>query len=1376
MSLIPAGLYRPPHDESELNVTATPAEPRKPGRFPIVGIGASAGGLTAFTQFLQALPADPGVACVLIQHLDPNFPSELPHILTSSTGLSVKNAEEGKDLEPDCVYVLPSNALLAISEGRFRLTPRTAGHPFAIDHFLKSLAADQGPDSIGVLLSGSGSDGAAGLAAIKAAGGITFAQDPESAEHGDMPRNAIESGAVDHVLSADVIGRAILDPAMRVPASGRKDAEASRSDAAQLPRAEAEALDGIKELLRDATGVDFRHYKSSTLRRRMERRLAHRGVRGLPSYLELLRRDSAEAAALYRDVLLHVTGFFRDPEALAALKDNILTALAASRPDDAPLRIWVPGCSSGEEVYSIGICALEVRGTAKFPIQIFGTDLTEEMLETARRGMYPPTIKSEVSAERLQRFFVAVESGFQIRKGLRDLCVFSRHDVIEDPPFARLDLISCRNLLIYFDPVLQARVLRVFHYALKPGGFLMLGPAESIGGVDTLFGMRDRTGKVYVRHTGPSRLPLAMSAPFAAGSAGPKESARQGIRESDALQQAVDAAALKALAAPSVLVDAALEVVQFRGSTTPYLTLPEGQPSAKLMKLAHPELRVPLGRLLRKARGDQRPAAGEGIAFRDGDRERTVSLRVLPVPLDGSDAPYLLVVFQPGSDGKRRAPAGPDKPEAMQRLVDDLQRELGETRDYLQGMIDEQDRVHGELQAAHEDSLSINEEFQSTNEELVTTKEEIQSVNEELTTINEELRSRNAELLELNTDLANVLESVRIPILIFDRDLRLRRFSPSAGELFDLNDLPARSRLADVGLPIPDRELDRLCRSAMDRGQPDTEQIQDNQGLWREVRCWPYRDQDGHTVGVVFAIVDIDELHRTTAAAGRASDRSAAIIEAVAHPLVVLDTSLRIRETNRAFDETFPARPGMGGGSLLAERAGDLWDAPKLKRHLTALQLSGQAFQDLEIAGHLESVGNRTFLVSGRPIAHPETESADILLAVEDISVRRLRDRQLLDSVKLQAMGQIAGGVAHEINNQMQGVLGFSRHVLATFDPEDPRGQDLNQVIKAGVRAAEVTRNLLAYSRRQMLRPESLVLEEVIADVTPFLRQIIGPAIALEIFPGAGRARVNAERAALEQVMVNLILNARDAMRDGGRLTIETARVRLDEKESGRREVEVEPGWYARIRVRDTGSGMDRPTLERAFEPFFTTKEVGQGTGLGLPSAYGTVKQSGGYIWIESSPGEGTEITIDLPVIEEGRASGAVVAAVEPPPRGSETVLVVDDEELVRAWLCRILDSLGYSSLAAADGAGALAMITGGAAVDLLVTDVAMPGMAGKELGERVAALLPGLPVLFISGFDRDVIVGQGQLHEHARLLRKPFTVEEVAIEVRTLLDAVRAG
>jgi two-component system, chemotaxis family, CheB/CheR fusion protein len=1354
------------------SMNGTLADPENSKRFPVVGIGASAGGLIAFTQLLQSLPTAPGVACVLIQHLDPNFPSELPQILSSSTGLSVKNAEDGRALEPDCVYVLPSNALLTVTDGRFHLTARTAGHPFAIDHFLTSLAADRGPDSIGVLLSGTGSDGAKGLSAIKAAGGITFAQEPTSAEHGDMPRNAIASGAVDHVLTAEVIGRAILDPSLRGGTSRGATSAADGPEASVESGGEAVAMDRIKELLRATTGVDFRHYRSSTLRRRMQRRLDQRRVLGLSNYLDLLQRDPTEAIALYREVLLHVTGFFRDPDALSTLQDDFLSRLAASRPAGAPLRIWVPGCSSGEEVYSIAICALEARGEAGFPIQIFATDLSERVLEVARQGVYPATIRSEVSEARLKRFFFEVDGGFQVDKALRDLCVFSRHDVIEDPPFARLDLISCRNLLIYFDPVLQARVLHVFHYALNPGGLLMLGPAESIGALSDLFEVRNPSAKVYVRHAGSGRLPPAMGSLLApAGIGAAHDRAPRTSRPKDGVEQALGAVALKELAVPSVLVDSSLQVVQFRGPTSPYLMLPEGQPSALLMKLAHPDLRVALGRLLRKARAERRAVTRDGIALRHGGRRMTVSLRVLPVELDGSDAAYLLVVFQAGPVARDGAGAAPDGPEATQRLVDDLRQELDETREYLQGVVDEQEHVNAELQAAHEDSLSINEEFQSTNEELVTTKEEIQSVNEELTTVNEELRRRNWELQILNTDLANVLESVSIPILICDRDLSLRRYSPSADELFSLSELPAGSRLADAQLPIPSPALDRLCRSALEQSRPDSERIQDDAGLWREIRSWPYQDQDGRTVGVVLAIIDIDQLYRTIAAGRRAKDRSAAIIEAVAHPLVVVDKTLHIRETNRAFEETFPPRPGVAGEGSLGERVGDVWDAPPLVQRLTALQELGEGFQDLELTGHLGPLGSRILRLSGRRIAHPESESADILLVIEDVSARRLRDQQL-ESAKTQAMAQIAGGVAHEINNQMQGVLGFGRHLLEGLDHADPRRDELEQVVKAGIRAADITQNLLAYSRRQMLRPEPLDPDDVISELALFLRQVIGPNIALEILPNAGGSRVHAQRSAVEQVIVNLVLNARDAMPDGGRLTIATARVRLDVDDGARRGAKINPGRYVRIQVRDTGTGMDRATMERAFEPFFTTKEVGQGSGLGLPSAYGTVKQSGGYIWITSRPGEGTEITIDLPRIEGARTSGAVTTATESAPRGSETVLVVEDEEPVRVWLSRILESLGYTALGAAGGAEALTLIKGGAAVDLLVTDVAMPGMSGRELSERVIGLVPGLPVLFISGFHREQIVGMGQLDEQARLLPKPFTVEEVALEVRSLLDA----
>ncbi|HET8622996.1 MAG TPA: chemotaxis protein CheB [Gemmatimonadales bacterium] len=1337
----------------------------------VVGIGASAGGLTAFTRFLKAVPAGSGMAFVLVQHLDPNHPSELPQILSSATKLPVTKARDGEPVRPDHVYVLPCDGLLTLSGGRLRVARRADGHPLVIDEFLTSLAADRGKDAIAVILSGSGSDGTKGVAAVKEAGGITFAQDPASAEHPDMARRAIESGSIDHVLPPEEIARAVLDPARRrqAPASQRPSQPASSAEPTIA------AFEEIRALLHEATGVDFRHYKASTLRRRIERRLSAHGLADLPSYVALLRRDPTAVAALYRDALLHVTGFFRDPAALDALRDNVLAELVSTRSSDRPLRIWVPGCASGEEVYSIAICVAEAKARANrhFPIQIFGTDLTDSVLDAARRGWYPDTIASEVSPDRLERFFVRSGEGYQVAKHLREICTFSRHDITHDPPFARMDLISCRNVLIYFDPVLQGRVLRIFHYALNLGGFLMLGAAESPGVLGDLFAPRDRGRRIHVRQPGPARLPPAMGATvFTAGSeaAGP----RLARRLSGTLEQAVADAAL-ALASPGVVVNDELDILQFRGRTTPWLSSPPGEPTVKLLKMAHPDLRVPLGRLVRTARkGGGGPAAARGLAFQLDGREEWVAVRVVPVTLEDSDTPGFLIVFEALDHAPRLRGGGETEGEgSTSALVAELQRELVDTRDYLQSLIDEQDRVHAELQAAHEDSLSINEEFQSTNEELVTTKEEIQSINEELSTINEELRKRNTELQGLNTDLANVLESVDIPVIICDLELRLRRFSPKADELFQLERLPPHARLTEADLPIARQDLEELCRAAVHHQQAGSREVQDRGGRWHDLRSLPYRDADGRVVGVVLALVDIDDLRRALEVVAKARDYSVAIVETVQHPMVLLDRDLKVLSANRQFWRTFRLSD-REAGSILTDLPGALWNEGELRERLERLQRSGQDFDGLELAAVVRDVGQRLFRISGRRIEQIEPNAENILLAIEDVTDRRLLEDRLQQASRMQAMGQIAGGVAHEINNQMQIATGFGRDLVRQLPPGDPRRADLEHILRAADRSADVTRNLLAFSRQQQLQPEHLIVDELVERMATFLPKLVGPAIEIALSLRASRRRVYADRAQLEQVFVNLALNARDAMPGGGQLRLETSAIMVDDEYRRQHGViGAQVGPHVRIQVRDRGQGMDPEALRRVFEPFFTTKPVGKGAGLGMASVYGTVKQSSGHVWVDSRPGEGTTVTIDLP--EATDVPDVAPKDAQPghaAPTGSETILVVDDEATVRTWICRALETLGYTTLHAGDGAAALQILEGGAEVDLVLTDVVMPRMGGRELGRHLAKLRPGAQLVFISGHTRQEMFARGLLDERARFLTKPFPLETLAATIREVLGA----
>ena len=1341
------------------------SEDTRSGARAVVGIGASAGGLGAFIRFIKALPPDSGMAFVLVQHLDPAYPSELANILSSATKMPVAAAGDGEPVRPDRVYVLPSDSLLTLSGGRLRLTARADGHPPVIDQFLTSLAADRGKDAIAVILSGSGSDGAKGVRAVKAAGGATFAQDPASAEHGDMPRNAIESGAIDYVMVPEEIAWAVLDPGAR--------AGATQPSTAAQAQAEAEAFEEITGLLQAATGVNFRHYKVSTLKRRIERRLSVHRLGDLVSYAALLRRDAGAVAALYQEVLLHVTGFFRDPTALESLKTNVLPELLAKCTPDRPCRIWVPGCASGEEVYSIGICILEAKAEAggDFPIQIFGTDLSDTVLDTARHGRYPATIAGDVSVERLERYFVSAGDGYQVAKRLREICTFSRHDITRDPPFSRIDLISCRNVLIYFDQVLQGRVMRVFHYALNPGGFLMLGPSETPGVLGDLFSPRHVVGRIHVRQAGPSRLPSSFVDP--ARIERWEGAAPLARRQLSSLEQAVNDTALEMLSSPGVVVSNQLDILQFRGRTAPWVGSPPGEPTTNLLKMVHRDLRVPVGRVMRKARKDAGPATAHGLAFQDEGREQRVTVRVLPVSWGTPDKPCFLVLFEALDGAPGVALGGDTDGDRSAGAAAELQRELIETRDYLQALIDEQDRVHAELQAAHEDALSVNEEFQSTNEELVTTKEEIQSINEELTTINEELRSRNAELQTLNADLSNVLESVEIPVILGDRELRVRRFSPRANELFQLEGRPPHALITDLELPIARGELGELCRAALQDERGGSSEVRDREGRWHELRTQPYRDADGRVVGVVLALVDIDAVRQAMIAATRARDYSAAIVEAVRHPMIVLDSDLRILSANGQFWRKFRLSEATTVGTRLVDLPGDLWEGSVLHQRLDELLRSGRDFDNLELATVLPDVGRRLFRISARQL-EVDSDAKNTLIAIEDVSDRRLLEERLQQAAKLQAMGQIAGGVAHEINNQMQIAMGFGRDLLEGTVPGPSWRQDVEHILAAAARSADVTRSLLAFTRQQLRHPEFVTVDDLVAHMARLLPKILGPTVETILSLGAARRQVYADRAQLEQVFVNLALNARAAMPGGGRLVLATSAIEVDD-EYGRQHggIAIEAGRYVRVVVRDVGEGMDAATLGRIFEPFFTTKPVGQGSGLGMASVYGTVKQSGGYVWVDSRPGGGTTVTIDLPERTDKRAHPRRLsessAAV---PRGSETILVVDDEEPVRSWICRALETLGYTALAAADRGAALEILEAGARADLMLTDIIMPRTGGRELGALVMELRPGLRLLFMSGHTRHEMITRGLLDEHDPLLSKPFSVERLAVAIREALDA----
>ena len=916
-------------------------------QFPVVGIGASAGGLEAFTNLLAQLPAQTGMAYVLVQHLDPTHESQLAGLLSKVTHLPVTEVTDGMAIVPDHVYVIPPNTNMAIVRGVLKLTPRGEAHNqhLPLDTFFRSLAADQQGRAIGVILSGTGSDGSLGLAEIKAVGGITFAQDAQSAKFPAMPLNAINAGCVDFVLPPEEIAREL----------GR----VARHDyLSPTPAAESDnGSDDFRKtltVLRSATGVDFSHYRDTTIRRRISRRMAIHHKETLADYVQFLEENTPEADALYHDILINVTSFFRDPETFDALREIVLPGIVAGKSPETPIRIWVPGCSTGQEAYSLAITLLEFldQKAIRPPIQIFGTDINDlASIEKARVGLYPHSIESEVSPERLRRFFTKEDGGYRVGKSIRDMCVFARQNVAADPPFSRLDLISCRNLLIYLGGPLQKRVIPTFHYALNPGGYLLLGAAETIGRFTDLFTPADKKHNIFRRTATVARTyPFFNAEANQARTPAVKVVAGERTVGIADMQREADRIVLGRFAPAGVLVNDELEVLQFRGRTGPYLEMPSGEASFSLLRMARDSLFLELRSATDEARKTDAPVRRRNVRIRDEHEVRRVNLEVIPIRPAGQAQRCLLVLFEEAS-----AAAAPDvavaPPAEVQPALPDqgevaqLRRELTSAKEYLQAIIEQQNATNEELQSANEEVLSSNEELQSTNEEMQTAKEELQSTNEELHTVNEELRCRNHEVGQVNDDLTNTLGSVKIPIVMLGRDLRIRRFTPAAGTLLNLIPEDLGRPLIDIRQTLDVVDLEAMLLEVIATVAITKREVRSRDGRWYLLRLHPYRTADDRIDGVVMVLHDIDEEKRIKEQLAHASEVKDYFMAVLSHELrtpltPVLATVAMLQKDGRFDADTHEQLEVIRRNTELEVRLiDDLLDVTRISRGKVAMDM-----------------------------------------------------------------------------------------------------------------------------------------------------------------------------------------------------------------------------------------------------------------------------------------------------------------------------------------------------------------------------------------------------------------------------------------------------
>ena len=1363
------------------------AEPSERTTCPIVGIGASAGGLEAFSQLLKALPSDTGMSFVLVQHLDPTHESQLPEILSRTTAMPVVAVTNGLRVERNRVYVIPPNTDLTVSHGVFALTPRIAADRHTpIDHFFRSLAETLEGRAIGVVLSGTGTDGLLGLRAIKAEGGLTFVQDEKSAKHAGMPHSA--APVADFVLPPQGIARELT----RIGRHAYVNEMSPLPAAGGAPVEEADVR-GVLRVLRTATGVDFAQYKPASVRRRIARRMLLARIDDLEGYVQHLRQMPQEAQALRDDILIQVTGFFREPDGFEALRRSVFPSLVKERDDDGPIRIWVPGCASGEEAYSLVVCLLEYLGEhdSDRPIQMFATDLSASAIAQARTGVFPASIEHEVSPDRLRRFFAKADGRYQISKAIRDACVFAPQDVTRDPPFSKLDLISCCNVLIYLNSTLQERVLPVFHYALKPRGFLKLGPAEGIGRFTNLFSVVDKKHRIYARKAGPSaHLGFGLTANDRIAVTADAKEPEAGWSTA-AIEKEADRLVLGRYGPAGVVVNADMQIVQFRGKTGAYLEATPGAASLNLFKMAREGLASPLREAIQQVAKRAASVKMDGLRIKVSGGIREVGLEVIPLgSADGVKGRHYVILF---SEARRRSAHGlppraeeraPRAKTSRERRVTRLAQELADAHRELQSSTEEHEAAAEELRAATEEAQSSNEELQSTNEELETAKEELQATNEELTTVNDELNSRNAELGQLSNDLANVLTSTHVPIIMVGPDLRIRRMTPVTERVLNVAPADIGRPIGDLRLSVEVPELEAMLREAIETLLVQEREVVARDGHWYSVRVRPYRTTDNRIDGAVVSFVDIDALKHGFELTQRAREQAEAIVATVREPLVILDEEFRVVIANRSFYETFQVPRSETEGRSLFELGNRQWDIRRLRAQLERVLPRDSVFEDFEVEHDFETIGRRTMLLNARRMLQTSGEPALILLAIEDVTERKRLESEVAalltreQAVRMEAQAansakdRFVAVLSHELRTPLTAMLGWIRMLRTQNLDKASTTKALEVIERNTVLQARLIEDLLdvslmvAGNLRLDTRPIVVapVVEAALAAMQPVAK---AKAIHLDSSIDQTAFPVRGDPTRLQQVVWNLVANAIKFTPSGGRVDVGLAR----------------RGSAVEIRVRDTGQGITAEQIPGLFNRFGdghgSTSQGG--LGLGLAIVRHLVGLHGGNVHAASDGvGRGATFTVTLPLTEErpsdqreaggaaGRQGLAVLAGVR--------VLVVEDEADAQDLLRAVLERCGAEVTVAATASAALSALQR-EPFDVLVSDIGLPGDDGYVLIRRVRALDAArggrIPALALTAYarleDRDAAMAAGY-QQHAA---KPIDPAEFAAAVADLAGLV---
>lgn len=1327
--------------------------------FAVVGIGASAGGLRALTQFLEHLPAEADLALVVILHLSPKHESSIGKLLQRSTRIPVTQVAEPIRIERNNIYVISPAVDLVMDDGWLKVAPavRPQGRHVAIDRFFRTLAEVHRDRAIGIILSGSGSDGSVGISSLREHGGVTIAQLPEDAEYEDMPRSAIATGTVDFVLPVVEMPQKTLEIVQNarqitLPFAG-DEAERSIATATEPTRKDEDTLREILRILRDRTGHDFHHYKRATVLRRLERRLQITVTKDIHSYHQLLENSSDEAVALLGDLLISVTNFFRDRDAFEALERDIIPGLIANAQEPEAVRVWTAGCASGEEAYSLAmlLCDEAGRQPEPPPVQVFATDIDERAIARARAATYPDSIIADVPPMRLREYFTRDKNHYRIKKSLRDKVMFAAHNVLRDPPFSRMDLISCRNLLIYLDRDIQQRLLQTFHFALKPGGYLFLGSSESVDVASPYFDLVDKRHRIFRargRSHSSAQVPML---PLRSGSAGlPKVQPAQtaGLAMFDIHQRA-----LLAFSSPSLIVDSDYNVMHVSADAGRFLRFSTGEPSRNLLKVIEPALRVELRSVLFQAVSSGKEAEAIRVKVDGGPAQGVFNLSVRPFKDPETSADFLLVIFSEVKEGLVEEAIRASAPGA-ERVIAHLEDELQRTRDRLQSTIEQSETSTEELKASNEELQAINEELRSATEELETSKEELQSVNEELTTVNHELKSKVEEAAQINDDLRNFIASTEIATVFIDAEWRIKRYTPSAEDIFSIIPSDVGRKLLDITHRLDYPELSDDIEAAYQLLVPRQREVRAQGGRLYMVRVLPYRTGENRIDGAVLTFVDITALRQAEERArsnGWLADRLASPGDGGRWGLVVTDDNGTITGWSS------------GMTALLGFDAADAIGRPLagLRASQTGTAESGGTRRYVHRDGGVWSGCGTTVKLQARhgavellwePAPQPvEQDSRD--------EGGRRSEAMVASSLRDEFLAVMSHELKHPLN-----LIGINSEILGRL-PEVRQSPDAVRVVETLRRAvrsqAKIIDDLLDLSRmrtgklRLNLYPVNMA--ELVTTIAESAKADVS-ASELELELDADEPVIvcgDAQR--IEQIVWNLLSNAIKFTPAGGRIRVNVRR----------------NGAMGEISVQDTGLGIEADFLPRVFDMFgqaaarAASKQTGLGIGLAL------VKQlvdghSGRIEVISSGRGQGSTFIVSLPLVKDENAStdAGDVRTADKPMEGLNILLVDDTRETVEA-LQALLQFEGATVVTATSGEQALALAEEHR-FDLLLSDIGMPDMDGYTFVSRYRNRPENTltPTIALSGFGSGKDVEAALAAGFTRHICKP-------VSLPALLDAI---